>query len=66
MVRKSKAKLVLQLRNQGLSGRAIASAQGIARNRVQAVHESVFALPDWVRVHSELARVCDGPAVRGH
>jgi len=89
MVRKIKAKLVLQLRNQGLSGRAIASAQGIARNSVQAVidtadrlglgwdeveemseadvygvlfpgrgvHESVFAQPDWPRVHTELARV---------
>lgn len=89
MVRKIKAKLVLQLRSQGLSGRAIASAQGIARNSVQAVldtaerlglgwddvevmsedevyavlfpgrgvHESVFAQPDWVRVHTELARV---------
>ena len=89
MVRKIKAKLVLQLRNQGLSGRAIASAQGIARNSVQAVvdsadrlglgwddveempaagvyaalfpgrgvHESVFAQPDWVRIHTELARV---------
>ncbi len=89
MVRKIKAKLVLQLRNQGLSGRAIASAQGIARNSVQAVidaadqlnvgwddlaemsegevysalfpgrgvRESVFAQPDWPRVHIELARV---------
>ncbi len=89
MVRKIKAKLVLQLRNQGLSGRAIASGQGIARNSVQAVleaadrlgvgradveempegevysalfpgrgvHESVFAQPDWGRVHTELARV---------
>lgn len=89
MLRKIKAKLVLQLRNQGLSGRAIASAQGIARNSVQAVldsadhlglgwddveemseaevyaalfpgrgvHESVFAQPDWVRIHTELARV---------
>lgn len=89
MVRKIKAKLVLQLRNQGLSGRAIASAQGIARNSVQAVldgadrlglgwddvaemseaevyatvfpgrgvHESVFAQPDWSRIHTELARV---------
>ena len=37
MVRKIRAKLVLQLRNQGLSGRAIALAQGIARNSVQAV-----------------------------
>ena len=89
MVRKIKAKLVLQLRNQGLSGRSIASAQGIARNSVRAVldsadrlgigwddveemseaevyaavfpgrgvHESVFAQPDWVRIHTELARV---------
>ena len=79
----------MQLRNQGLSGRSIASAQGIARNSVQAVldaadrlgvvwddvaeqseaevyaavfpgrgvHESVFAQPDWPRVHTELARV---------
>lgn len=89
MVRKIKAKLVMQLRNQGLSGRAIASAQGMARNSVQAVieaaeklglgwdevaelpeaevystlfpgrsvRESVFAQPDWPRVHKELARV---------
>ena len=89
MVRKIKAKLVLQLRNQGLSGRAIASGQDIARNSVQVVleaadrlgvgwadveempeaevyaalfpgrgvHESVFAQPDWGRVHTELARV---------
>ncbi|TFC79297.1 hypothetical protein E3O45_04325 [Cryobacterium sp. TMS1-20-1] len=89
MGRKIKAKLVLQLQNQGLSGRAIASGQGIARNSVQVVleaadrlgvgwadveemreaevyaalfpgrgvHESVFAQPDWGRVHSELARV---------
>ncbi|TFC33906.1 IS21 family transposase [Cryobacterium sp. MDB1-18-2] len=89
MVRKIKAKLILQLRNQGLSRRAIESAQGISRHSIQAVldaaeqrglgwddfaklpeaevyaalfpgrgvHESVFAQPDWVRVHTELARV---------
>lgn len=89
MVRKIKAKLVMQLRNQGLSGRAIASAQGMARSSVQAVsvaaeklglgwdeatdlpdtevystlfpggsvRESVFAQPDWPRVHKGLARV---------
>ena len=44
MVRKIKAKLVLQLRNQGLSGRAIASAQGIARNSVQAVIDAAEQL----------------------
>ncbi|TFD80618.1 IS21 family transposase [Cryobacterium sp. Sr8] len=44
MVRKIKAKLVLQLRNQGLSGRAIASAQGIARNSVQAVIDAADQL----------------------
>lgn len=89
MARKTKAKLIMQLRNQGLSGRAIASAQDMARNSVQAVidaaeklglgwdevaelpeaevyptlfpgrnvRESVFAQPDWTRVHKELARV---------
>ncbi|TFC84013.1 IS21 family transposase [Cryobacterium sp. TMT3-29-2] len=89
MVRKIKAKLVLQLRNQGLSRRAIESAQGMSRHSIQAVldaaelaglgwadvaelsegevysalfpgrgvRESVFAQPDWARVHAELARV---------
>ena len=89
MVRKIKAKLVLQLRNQSLSRRAIESAHGISRHSIQAVldaaelaglgwddvaemsetevyaalfpgrgvHESVFAQPDWPRVHTELARV---------
>ncbi|MGP9618443.1 IS21 family transposase [Arthrobacter sp. AOP36-A1-22] len=89
MVRKIKAKLVLQLRNQSLSGRAIESALGISRHSIQAVldaaelaglgwgdvaelseaevysalfpgrgvRESVFAQPDWARVHTELARV---------
>jgi hypothetical protein len=37
MVREIKAKLVLQLRNQGLSGRAISSAQGMSRHSIQAV-----------------------------
>ena len=37
MVRKIKAKLVLQFRNQGLSGRAISSGQGMSRHSVQAV-----------------------------
>ncbi|MCO4262287.1 IS21 family transposase, partial [Pseudarthrobacter sp. MDT3-26] len=40
MVRKIKAKLVLQFRNQGLSGRAISSAQGMSRHSVQAVIEA--------------------------
>ena len=89
MVRRIKAKLVLQLRSQGLSGRAIAAGQGMSRHSVQAVidaaeeaglgwdraegmsdgqvyevlfpgrgvRESVFAQPDWGRVHRELARV---------
>ena len=89
MVRKIKAKLILQLRNQGLSRRAIESAQGMSRRSIQSVldaaerlglgwddvaeqseaevysalfpgrgvHESVFAQPDWARVHTELARV---------
>ena len=37
MVRRIKAKLVLQLRSQGLSGRAIAAGQGMSRHSVQAV-----------------------------
>ena len=89
MVRKIKAKLALQLRNQSLSRRAIESAHGISRHSIQAVleaadrlglgwnevaemseaevyaalfpgrgvRESVFAQPDWPRVHTELARV---------
>ncbi|MBC7594811.1 MAG: IS21 family transposase [Kineosporiaceae bacterium] len=89
MVRKIKAKLVLQLRNQSLSRRAIESAHGISRHSIQAVldaadrlglgwnevaemsetevyaalfpgrgvRESVFAQPDWPRVHTDLARV---------
>jgi|SRR5690625_1788092 len=89
MVRKIRAKLVLQLRAEGLSGRAIASSQGMSRKSVRAVfeaaddagidwddvadlsdeevysrlfpgrgeHESVFAQPDWERVHREMARV---------
>jgi transposase len=89
MVRKIRAKLVLQLRAEGLSGRAIAASQGMSRKSITAVleaadaagagwddvadlpdgevyallfpgrgeHESVFAQPDWGRVHQEMARV---------
>ena len=89
MVRKIKAKLVLRLRAEGLSGRAIATSQAMSRKSITAVldaadaagvgwddvadlgegevyallfpgrgeHESVFAQPDWDRVHKELARV---------
>ncbi|MEE1622745.1 IS21 family transposase, partial [Zafaria sp. Z1313] len=89
MVRKIRAKLVLQLRAEGLSGRVIAASQGMSRKSVTAVleaadaagigwdeikdlahgevyellfpgrgeHQSVFAQPDWERVHRELARV---------
>ncbi|RFA06687.1 hypothetical protein B7R21_18995 [Subtercola boreus] len=44
MVRKIKAKLVLQLRNQGLSRRAIESAQGISRHSIQAVLDAAERL----------------------
>ena len=37
MVRKIKAKQILQLRNQGLSRRAIESAQGMSRHSIRAV-----------------------------
>ena len=37
MVRKIRAKLVLQLRAEGLSGRAIAASQGMSRKSVTAV-----------------------------
>lgn len=89
MVRKIKAKLVLQLRAEGLSGRAIASSQAMSRKSVTQVldaadaagvswddvkdrpdgqvysllfpgrgdHHSVFAQPDWERIHKEMARV---------
>ena len=89
MVRKIKAKRVLQLRSEGLSGRAIAASQQISRNSVAAVleaadaaglrwdhvadrseaevyslvfpgrgeHESVYAQPDFEKVHRELSRV---------
>jgi len=43
MVRKIKAKLVLQLRAEGLSGRAIAVSQQISRNSVAAVLEAADA-----------------------
>lgn len=48
MVRKIKAKLVLQLRAEGLSGRAIAASQRISRNSVAAVLEAADAAGvDW-------------------
>ena len=40
MVRKIKARLILQLRAEGLSGRAIAVSQQISRNSVAAVPEA--------------------------
>lgn len=41
MVRKIPAKLVLELRAQGLSARAIAAGHGISRNSIAAVFEAV-------------------------
>ena len=41
MVRKIRAKLVLELRAQGLSARAIAAGHGISRNSIAAVFEAV-------------------------
>ncbi|PZT86156.1 IS21 family transposase [Brevibacterium ihuae] len=43
MVRKIRAKLVLQLRADGLSGRAIAASQGMSRKSVTAVLEAADA-----------------------
>ncbi|PRZ12016.1 hypothetical protein BCL67_12618, partial [Nesterenkonia sandarakina] len=43
MVRKIKAKVVLQLRAEGLSGRAIAASQQISRNSVAEVLEAADA-----------------------
>ena len=43
MVRNIKAKLVLQLRAEGLSGRAIAASQQISRNSVASVLEATDA-----------------------
>ena len=55
MVRKIKAKLVLQLGNQGLSGRAIASAQGMARESQRDGSEAVKS-----------SRLCVLPRRSGH
>lgn len=44
MVRRIKAKLVLQLRAEGLSGRAISAGQGISRRSVAAVVEAADRL----------------------
>ncbi|WP_461190482.1 hypothetical protein [Arthrobacter sp. Z4-13] len=43
MVRKIRAKLVLQLRAEGLSGRAIAASQGMSRKSITAVLETADA-----------------------
>lgn len=56
MVRKIKAKTILSLRADGLSGRAIAASQGISRNSVAAVLEAADRLGlnwDEVRDRSE-------------
>lgn len=51
MVRKIKAKLVLQLRAEGLSGRAIAASQGMSRKSITAVLEAAEAAGvDWDEV----------------
>src|SRR5690606_38307101 len=42
-VRKIRAKLVLQLRAEGLSGRAIAASQGMSRKSITAVLEAADA-----------------------
>ena len=43
MVRKIRAKLILQLRSEGLSGRAIASSQGMSRKSITAILEAADA-----------------------
>jgi len=43
MVRKIRAKLVLQLRAEGLSGRSIAASQGMSRKSIAAVLEAADA-----------------------
>ncbi|MGB3955205.1 MAG: IS21 family transposase [Brooklawnia sp.] len=53
MVRRIKARLVLQLRSQGLSGRAIAAGQQMSRHSVQAVIDAA----DRVGLGWEEARV---------
>ncbi|WP_022870141.1 IS21 family transposase [Yaniella halotolerans] len=51
MVRKIQAKLVLELRAQGLSARAIAAAHGISRNSIAEVFDAVDrAYLDWDRI----------------
>ncbi|EXF23881.1 integrase [Nesterenkonia sp. AN1] len=52
MVRKIKAKTILSLRAQGLSGRAISVSQGISRNSVAEVFEAADRLGvDWDQLH---------------
>lgn len=56
MVRKIKAKLVLQLRAEGLSGRAIAASQGMSRKSITAVLEAADAVGvgwDDIKDHGE-------------
>ena len=43
MVRRIRAKLILQLRAEGLSGRAIAASQGMSRKSITAVLEAADA-----------------------
>ena len=43
MVRKIRAKLILQLRAEGLSGRAIAASQSISRNSIRSVLDAADA-----------------------
>ncbi len=62
MVRKIRAKLVLQLRPEGLSGRAIAASQGMSRRSTTAVLEAADAagvvwddhVPDPLTSHGRL------------
>ena len=48
MVRKIRAKLVLQLRAEGLSGRAIAGSQAMSRKSVTQVHRGRRRCGTWV------------------
>jgi hypothetical protein len=69
-VRKIRAKLVLQLRAEGLSGRAIAASQGMSRKSIAAVLEAADATePSWHDVvpnaWSRLDAVTGGPPRSG-
>ena len=61
MVRKIRAKLILQLRADGLSGRAIAASQGMSRKSITAVLDAAEAAGT-LRLRDLAARLAGCPS----